>query len=1143
MFGSQQIQALKAARPPGGFDGNAVNNLSMIDGATESNLARAIQAIRNATSPVLLASGISIDAVIKKLNEQITMLEHLKYPSSQFSTKAYDHMINGVTYHVFDVIKKFPAPAVNPEIFNLEIGSKAFLIRQLSIISGAVVMIQSMQKLSRKEKDDLFGVGKELDLNKFWSAIGNRLIVAFDQAKREEKSLQELNVAYQASESDKTNKIKLEAFEEKLQEFKETTDYKTNLDACVETLSFRIHESGFVAKNHTDLMNQIRNAERYFVADLNKQKVLVNEDQELNVTQVDIPSLNSLTGEQKMELVGVHQDPPSAIFSGLYPFEIQWLKDNVPTKVDADWSKYESLFISSSMQHLPGIKNSRLHYLFIQDQLVSVGAKTAMLVPYESTKENWNNLGQENIRQLGSQLKRLAESRYQAHKALWGNLLPDDKPIVLVNSIMSSNYIDAGFVAAEKVAFNLMQDEMNKKGEIQFIYGNDTFNFARLLGHGNTNHKKVLVEKADNFIKKVGENVKTDDQQESYNLIKSSKSELEKSNKKFLHPQFRHRNRAAFRAAYAAILVESMGGIVSVNCKSGKDRTGFDEIYKDAMRVYYHTHNHRLPSYDDIGKDRDDFVNIFAKIFRDLKAQESAALNTPGSFGLKDEYGYKKLVSLESVLCKDIAKALNVDYAQSNVRAGWNKPPKFKACESEQNTLNKKISKANPAETWQDRFAKIRKLYPDGLPKIPVFEKMVALEENYKKSSDKDAVAVTARDITEEIDQFILNDLTFEYLHNQVKYSPHSAYVASRVRQVLAEQPKDWLSQLNSLNCSQKPEDIDRIKQAMKHPLTYHPAPQDDKVLRSRQFEDQHPRYFNLLKNLEPSLSTPGHKDSGMFAHHDEAQYIVNPVSKQSEDGAIVAKLNGKTPYASFIVRMPETTDKMKLISKELPTIQDAKIKQEIAKCLVEVERERIESGSTLSQKARLVDLLRTSGMADGDAEASKLIAAYEKACTQPCGNGVPVPTFDYMQIANKGIEDILTRYGRDKKIIIHAQADPILAQAYVLLLEAKKLSYDFADNKRLNYVPEEAAIKYAGSLSNFFAQAKLNEDNTALLKHQKPKVEYLKQIKDHPRIATQGEKIDSDIKAQFKVTGRPIPPRATKLPAPVPTPILGSGP
>ena len=130
-------------------------------------------------------------------------------------------------------------------------------------------------------------------------------------------------------------------------------------------------------------------------------------------------------------------------------------------------------------------------------------------------------------------------------------------------------------------------------------------------------------------------------------------------------------NFPAMKAALSEILVEAMGGAVSTNCKSGKDRTGFDELYRSSMLLYFKKYG-KLPSvYDpkndpknDSKNNRKNFVDIFVQLFNTMKTQEGAATNTPGSFGLKDS---------AQMLCSDIVMALGDSYKNSNKRADLNK--------------------------------------------------------------------------------------------------------------------------------------------------------------------------------------------------------------------------------------------------------------------------------------------------------------------------------------------------------------------------------------------------------------------------------------------------------------------------------------
>jgi hypothetical protein len=83
----------------------------------------------------------------------------------------------------------------------------------------------------------------------------------------------------------------------------------------------------------------------------------------------------------------------------------------------------------------------------------------------------------------------------------------------------------------------------------------------------------------------------------------------------------------------------------------------------DAIEVYYQAY-HKLPKYDDMGPDRQRFIQIFVAIYATRHHQKIANDNSPGSMGLKDE----------SMLDTDIIAALGDLHKESKNFAKLNKP-------------------------------------------------------------------------------------------------------------------------------------------------------------------------------------------------------------------------------------------------------------------------------------------------------------------------------------------------------------------------------------------------------------------------------------------------------------------------------------
>ena len=112
-----------------------------------------------------------------------------------------------------------------------------------------------------------------------------------------------------------------------------------------------------------------------------------------------------------------------------------------------------------------------------------------------------------------------------------------------------------------------------------------------------------------------------------------------------------------FRAAFEAIITESVGGLRVGGCKSGKDRQGVLSMWIKAMYAFY-TEKGYFPNAFGVNnteqgkEDRELFIRKFIEIFKTQHVQTLAGQNAPGVNALK---------SLRVILPNDIRVALEKD--------------------------------------------------------------------------------------------------------------------------------------------------------------------------------------------------------------------------------------------------------------------------------------------------------------------------------------------------------------------------------------------------------------------------------------------------------------------------------------------------
>lgn len=509
-------------------------------------------------------------------------------------------------------------------------------------------------------------------------------------------------------------------------------------------------------KTNTDpkrIISDIRTAERYFVADYKRDQIFINEikiNSEKTIFQVDQYLGNQLTINQKREFVSIHVLPKEnrpLWFRGLSSWEQTWLLKHVPATLDVSWAEFEGLSQSSAMSHIPGIQNARMNSLVTFDgkeyTLLSRSFKTSTMVPYELhvAKKDRGFYVKQTAEQVLGYLSREVTRDFEQ---IWAGLGANGRfrPLVFVQSLLSDTVIDR-LVATADTRLTREQrraiQEISLSGTypgVTIVTGNDPMNFLRFgdaLSGGLSKklnrwaHTDSILAYGKQFIAylelELAKNTLNADQAARLTLIKAAQQEINNLRNENFIGQGGERNFVAFKAAYTSVFVESMGGLVSTNCKSGKDRTGVEELYKNAM-IYYYSIYGVLPKFDDEGVARKNFVDIFVHLFNSMKAQETAAGNTPGSLGLKLD---------PTMLCSDIRAALQT-YNISIALANLNKPPLFVESETKSVKLRKvSISSFNAKTKPIDLVKQLEKDVTSFAKLHPVADKLMPFT-SFRKS-------------------------------------------------------------------------------------------------------------------------------------------------------------------------------------------------------------------------------------------------------------------------------------------------------------------------------------------------------------------------------------------------------------------------
>lgn len=511
---------------------------------------------------------------------------------------------------------------------------------------------------------------------------------------------------------------------------------------------------------YQSILRKVRLAERYFIADY-QPAIFVNETNEHGevTTQLDVLLKNPLTQAQKKEFVKIHADHKPGWFLRLPRWERDWLLQRV-LKLLADtpkWQAFASLYQSSAMSHIPGIQNIRRSVLIKKGRIISDSVKSGTHVPYEMPKSDCELQTNENADQVLSIMSSLAEENMNR---MWPNIAI--KPLLYVQSILSDTFAGGQDNRLANSQRNAVIAKSYLHSDSIVEAGNDPVNLLRIFAaesgffsknfSGRWKHTLRILQYAAKFIALAEDGVLTKEQANKLKQIKMFKAELELMHR---NAQFTGltRNFNAYKVVFTRLLVESMGGMVSTNCKSGKDRTGYDDLYGQAILIYLERYG-VLPRYDEQGDNRRQFIEIFRRLFDARKLQALAANNTPGSFGLKDS---------ARMLCRDIAEALGKSYQQSNALADMNKPSILKRDElKEAKELN---AFSHPTEALIVKEVVARGNETNLLTKVERIKQACSgwrATEHYQTSKNKLASVVFSKKISPDV------KVGFELLKNQI---------------------------------------------------------------------------------------------------------------------------------------------------------------------------------------------------------------------------------------------------------------------------------------------------------------------------------------------------------------------------------------
>lgn len=630
-------------------------NLAFVSETVNRQIIKAIQTNNTPNADIHFQpiSSRSTQELLRTLEQNLRICEQLKHPSPTWVYTRIEPE-NPEEKSIIK-IKYDPTTSLSDEELNTKI-KYSIITRKLSLIGGVLTLLDSPNYLTSNLQQ------KEAIRNEL-ARLSNEII-----ASRNNASLPE-------------PKAELDRF---------VVDLASSLKAITNP-------------KPTNITRDIREAERYFVAEHNKNQVLIVETPRENETiiQVDIGINHQLSLSQKNKYYAVHHDEAEQPkwFKALSKAEQSWYQERIPKPNDPEavkeekWHNFQLLFKSSAMPHTPGLPNARINYLMLQEgnelEVINASVKSATPVSYEMPSAEQEEHSKENARQLINITQELASIN---HERLWGNFFQHDKPPIpiLAQSLLSEKVEKIG-IQLSAADHRLIQGQkeamrgLNADG-YEIMYHNDGTNaysrgnkismqsdpeFRQLRNFANKFLNSVCQELDQRINAESSEkdSCLKDESDLLFCFVKGQKKEQQKRLNAFIDKlqvnphltseqkasitimlrvldEYLHedednlklsRNKAEYIVALKKLLVESMGGAVSNNCKSGKDRTGQSEVYQHAVTLFtmLHSKSDSLLHYDEDSSRRDLFCQLSAVLNGSQKVQEAAAFNTPGCVGTK----------------------------------------------------------------------------------------------------------------------------------------------------------------------------------------------------------------------------------------------------------------------------------------------------------------------------------------------------------------------------------------------------------------------------------------------------------------------------------------------------------------------------
>ena len=445
------------------------------------------------------------------------------------------------------------------------------------------------------------------------------------------------------------------------------------------TIADRLRQSGWHSlqdeSNIRKLIGYPTSAELWFLGEYNRQRTLIEETvkDDKKIVKIDVPLENTLPSLiLRNEYERIMTDDTTE-WPDWYTQMSPWEKNLVRKELEQNGTGKH--FVPCKLTHIPGLRNARTHHLATASRdnedftVRSTSMKSGMLPPYDSkTKDKEiTRLTAMNASILVEHLHtKIEEKRATDVDRFIGTPPP---PLIFIQSLVTGK--NKGSPVKESRMAGRERDAMpeirEKYPDTTLLLSNSPVNFFRKISTRHSDGVKDLLKYAEKY----KDTLKDPDTRA---LVDEAILQLKNLENRWRITPDDFRNFQLMRACYVAILVEAMGGEILTHCKDGKDRTGWEEIYRDAMLEYWHSQPadkpRHLPSFLD-PKDsqaRNDFVELVHQHFSDNKAAETASSSAEGCHGLKDQ------ASPFGIVCSDVWNKITEHPDQSaaaKLKRGW----------------------------------------------------------------------------------------------------------------------------------------------------------------------------------------------------------------------------------------------------------------------------------------------------------------------------------------------------------------------------------------------------------------------------------------------------------------------------------------